>query len=737
MTVSNAAPAGLLAGLGFNEGTGTTSTDLSANGHTATLLNGPAWAAGKYGSALSFDGVNDEVSVANSSTLNLGSSNFTVMMWVKRNALGGGVQHHLFSKCVATGWESGCKEFYFSSNTLRFGSYATGDSNSVSIADTNWHHIALVFTRSTNAVQFYVDGTLRTTATKNLEADGAGHVMVIGNHLSSYPFSGLIDEVRIYNQALTAAQVTTDMNTPLTPVADTTAPVLSGALPGGVLPVGTTQTTLSLSSNENATCRYATTAGTAYASMPSTFSTTGATAHSTTVSGLANGQSYTYHVRCQDSAGNANTSDLTISFSVAAPDTTPPSVSVSAPAAGATVTGTVSVSANAADNVGVVGVQFLLDGVNLGAEDTTAPYSVSWNTTSASNGTHTLTARARDAAGNQTTSSAVSVTVSNAAPDTTPPSVSISAPSAGSTVNGTVSVSANAADNIGVVGVQFLLDGVNLGAEDTAAPYTVSWNTASASNGTHSLTARARDAAGNQTTSGAVSVTVSNAAPAGLLAGLGFNEGTGTTSTDLSANGHTATLLNGPAWAAGKYGSALSFDGVNDEVSVANSSTLNLGSSNFTVMMWVKRNALGGGVQRHLFSKCVATGWESGCKEFYFSSNTLRFGSYATGDSNSVSIADTNWHHIALVFTRSTNKLQFYVDGTLRTTATKNLEADGAGHVMVIGNHLSSLPLQRSDRRGAHLQPGAHGSRSGDSHERTTLEYTLLALSGLHHAGRV
>ena len=306
--------------------------------------------------------------------------------------------------------------------------------------------------------------------------------------------------MRIYNQALTAAQVTTDMNTPLTPVADTTAPALSGALPSGVLPVGTTQTTLSLSSNENATCRYATTAGTAYASMPSTFSTTGATAHSTTVSGLANGQSYTYHVRCQDSAGNANTSDLTISFSVAAPDTTPPSVSVSAPAAGATVTGTVSVSANAADNVGVVGVQFLLDGVNLGAEDTTAPYSVSWNTTSASNGTHTLTARARDAAGNQTTSSAVSVTVSNAAPDTTPPSVSISAPSAGSTVNGTVSVSANAADNIGVVGVQFLLDGVNLGAEDTAAPYTVSWNTASASNGTHSLTARARDAAGNQTT---------------------------------------------------------------------------------------------------------------------------------------------------------------------------------------------------------------------------------------------
>ena len=168
--------------IGLQRRSGVISNDLTGNGHTATLLNGPAWAAGKYGNALSFDGVNDEVSVANSSTLNLGSSNFTVMMWVKRNALGGGVQRHLFSKCVATGWESGCKEFYFAGDTLTFGSYLTGDTVSVNIADTNWHHIALVFTRSTNAVQFYVDGTLRTTATKNLEADGAGHVMVIGNH---------------------------------------------------------------------------------------------------------------------------------------------------------------------------------------------------------------------------------------------------------------------------------------------------------------------------------------------------------------------------------------------------------------------------------------------------------------------------------------------------------------------------------------------------------------------------
>src|SRR5437773_4658763 len=96
------------------------------------------------------------------------------------------------------------------------------------------------------------------------------------------------------------------------------------------------------------------------------------------------------------------------------------------PGGGATVSGTTAVSASASDNVGVVGVQFLLDGAALGAEDTTSPYSVSWSTTNSSNGSHTLTATARDAAGNRTTSAGVTVTVSNgggAVARGTPPTV--------------------------------------------------------------------------------------------------------------------------------------------------------------------------------------------------------------------------------------------------------------------------------------------------------------------------
>src|SRR5215467_10533173 len=196
------------------------------------------------------------------------------------------------------------------------------------------------------------------------------------------------------------------------------------------------------------------------------------------------------------------------------PDTTPPSVSITSPANGQTVSGTVTVSASASDNVGVAGVQFRLDGANLGAEDTASPYSVSWNTGSVANGSHTLTAIARDAAGNRTTSAAVTVTVSNGPPpDTTPPSVNITAPANGATVSGTVTVSANASDNVGVVGVQFFGDGMALGAEDTSAPFSIAVDTTASSNGPHTLTAVARDAAGNRTTSAAVTVTVNNTPP--------------------------------------------------------------------------------------------------------------------------------------------------------------------------------------------------------------------------------
>lgn len=99
------------------------------------------------------------------------------------------------------------------------------------------------------------------------------------------------------------------------------------------------------------------------------------------------------------------------------------------------------------------------------------------------------------------------------AADTTRPSIVITAPGAGTTLSGTTRIQADASDNVGVAGVQFLIDGGNLGAEDTSAPYAIDLDTTPLTNGPHSITAVARDAAGNRTTSAAVAVSIANEPP--------------------------------------------------------------------------------------------------------------------------------------------------------------------------------------------------------------------------------
>ncbi|HXH41803.1 MAG TPA: Ig-like domain-containing protein, partial [Thermoanaerobaculia bacterium] len=104
---------------------------------------------------------------------------------------------------------------------------------------------------------------------------------------------------------------------------------------------------------------------------------------------------------------------LTATYSGSSGDTTPPTTSITAPTSGATVSGTTSVTASASDNVGVTKVEFYLDGA-LASTDTSSPYSWSWNTTTASNASHSLSTKAYDAAGNVGTSATVTVTVNNA-----------------------------------------------------------------------------------------------------------------------------------------------------------------------------------------------------------------------------------------------------------------------------------------------------------------------------------
>src|ERR1700688_73987 len=132
-----------------------------------------------------------------------------------------------------------------------------------------------------------------------------------------------------------------------------------------------------------------------------------------TDSGLAPSTIYSYTVRASDPVGNYPALTAPVSTQTGTQNTQAPTVSIITPTNNQAISGSTTITANAADNVGVAGVQLQVDGGNLGVEATTAPYAATWISSQTTNGSHLLTAVARDTAGNKTTSSAVTVSVTN------------------------------------------------------------------------------------------------------------------------------------------------------------------------------------------------------------------------------------------------------------------------------------------------------------------------------------
>ena len=185
-----------------------------------------------------------------------------------------------------------------------------------------------------------------------------------------------------------------------------------------------------------------------------------------------------------------------------APDTTAPTVAITSPSANGTVSGSVAVNVNAADNVGVARVDLKVNSTVV-ATDSSAPFAFAWDSKGVANGVATLTAVAYDAAGNVASSTPVSVNVANTVTttpvvDTTPPSVKITNPSNGNTVRGNVNVTVNATDNSGNSGIslQLYVDGA-LKASGSGSSLSYSWNTKKSNSGSHSIQAIAKDPAGN------------------------------------------------------------------------------------------------------------------------------------------------------------------------------------------------------------------------------------------------
>ena len=111
-------------------------------------------------------------------------------------------------------------------------------------------------------------------------------------------------------------------------------------------------------------------------------------------SGLNPDTTYSYSLTALDLAGNESNDTQDFATTGTNSDTTPPSVTLTNPGTGTTVSGLVTLTTTATDNVGVVGVQFQINGSSLGSEDTIPPYSQSWDTSSLSPGSYSLTAQA-------------------------------------------------------------------------------------------------------------------------------------------------------------------------------------------------------------------------------------------------------------------------------------------------------------------------------------------------------
>ncbi len=306
----------------------TTVDDLSASSSNGTFVNGVATTTGQVNQAASLDGINDYISTGGM----LATTSVSVAVWTKNNSSSIVTRQGIVVRGNNTGTVSQARFGLYS----QFGpaEFHAGNGGGVVTAQativdwSQWHYLVGTFDITTGTAKIYVDGVLANTsaasstfgATLNNSID-TPKIGANGRTSSDY-WAGLLDDVRVWDRAISASEVET-----------------------------------------------------LYSSM--------------------------------------------------LPDATAPTVAITAPSASATISGVSVLTASSSDAVGVVGVQFKRGGNTLiGSEDTTSPYIATLDTTALSDGTYSLTAVSRDAAGNYATSSSVSVTVDNTAPVTSSLAVS-------------------------------------------------------------------------------------------------------------------------------------------------------------------------------------------------------------------------------------------------------------------------------------------------------------------------
>ncbi len=292
---ARASPAGLVAAYGFGEGSGGVASDASGNGNQGTI-RGAAWTSGKFGNALSFDGATSLVTVNDSPSLDLTA--MTLEAWVFPTALGG--------------WRDvvyKVDDIYFLEGSSPAGRPGTGGTFSSPpleapgpLALSAWTHLAATYDGA--RLVLYVNGVaVASRAASAPIASSGGALSIGGDALYGQRFAGKIDEVRIYDRALSAAEVQADMSTPVGGTGgDTQAPTAPGALQAAAVSVNQIHLTWTASTDNVGVTGYSVER---QGGGGSSFTPVGTTSGTTfDDAGLLSGTTYSYRVRASDAAGN-------------------------------------------------------------------------------------------------------------------------------------------------------------------------------------------------------------------------------------------------------------------------------------------------------------------------------------------------------------------------------------------------------------------------------------------------
>ena len=408
---TSAAPSGLVAAYAFSEGSGTTVADLSGNNLTGTIQGATWTTGGMYGSALSFNGTTSYVDLGNPTQLQLTSS-MTIEAWVKAAANPADDGQIVAKANNNSGWQLKTTP---DTGPQTFGIAVSGSStgntqrySTTTRALNTWYHVAGVYDATAKTLSTYVNGVLSNGSLVGTIPASQFNSTVnanIGRRTNGYYFNGVIDEVRIYNRALSVAEIQSDMNSPLgvvTPPADTTPPTAPSNLTA--TPASSSQINLSwTASTDNVGVtsylveRCTGTGCSTYTQIAAPTTTTFSD------SSLAAGTAYGYRVRAIDAAGNLSSYSNTVTATTLAGDTQSPTTptnlvatSISGSQINLTWTGST-------DNVGVTG--YLIErctGTNCTSFDrqTTIPGTTYNDTGLTPNTSYTYQVKATDAAGN-------------------------------------------------------------------------------------------------------------------------------------------------------------------------------------------------------------------------------------------------------------------------------------------------------------------------------------------------